>query len=46
LLARHRENKVRICCAALSFANGTKRHFAAPQQTVAIGGKADIGSAA
>jgi hypothetical protein len=25
-------------------ANGTKRHFAAAQQTVAIGGKADIGS--
>ena len=24
-------------------ANGTKRHFAATQQTVAIGGKADIG---
>jgi hypothetical protein len=23
-------------------ANGTKRHFAATQQTVAIGGKADI----
>jgi hypothetical protein len=24
-------------------ANGTKRHFAAAQQTVAFGGKADIG---
>jgi len=24
-------------------ANGTKRHFVAAQQTVAIGGKADIG---
>ena len=31
-----------VCCGAM-VANGTSRHFAAPQKSVAIGGIADIG---
>jgi hypothetical protein len=33
-----------ILLRCTSVANGTKRHFAATQQTVALGVKADIGS--
>jgi len=39
---RRREFIGRVLLHRTLVANGTKRHFVAPQRTVAFGGKADI----
>jgi hypothetical protein len=42
-VARRRRRKGSLFSALQNVVNGTLRHFAAPQKSVAIGGIADIG---